>query len=193
MPEEKEKKPRKTSKAVKEKTEDIKIEEKVSSEPQVDKEVKKSERKVKAQESSKEEKTEEADSKTKKLQAKKAKKKIKRHVPFGNAYVKATFNNTMISITDPNGNVLASASAGLLGYSGTKKSTPYVAGLAANSVAAKVKTLGMEQVNVFVKGIGSGRESAVRALQSAGLNVVAIKDITPLPHNGCRRKKVRRV
>jgi len=151
------------------------------------------ERKVKAQESSKEEKTEEADSKTKKLQAKKAKKKIKRHVPFGNAYVKATFNNTMISITDPNGNVLASASAGLLGYSGTKKSTPYVAGLAANSVAAKVKTLGMEQVNVFVKGIGSGRESAVRALQSAGLNVVAIKDITPLPHNGCRRKKVRRV
>lgn len=124
---------------------------------------------------------------------KKRKKKVKKHVPVGYAFVKATFNNTIISVADANGNVVASGSAGSLGYYGTKKSTPYVAGLVANSVAAKVKNFGMEEIHVFVKGIGSGRESAVRALQSSGLNVVVIKDVTPLPHNGCRRKKIRRV
>ncbi len=138
---------------------------------------------------------EESSGETKKEEGKpkKKKKKAKKNVPLGTAYVKATFNNTIITITDPNGNVLTSSSAGVLGYSGTKKSTPYVAGLAANSVADKAKSFGMSEINVFVKGIGSGRESAVRALQSSGLNVLSIKDITPLPHNGCRRKKIRRV
>ncbi|MFA7308571.1 MAG: 30S ribosomal protein S11 [Patescibacteria group bacterium] len=124
---------------------------------------------------------------------KKKKKKFKKHIPIGHAYVSASFNNTIISITDLSGNVLAAGSAGSMGYSGTKKSTPYVAGLVAGSVATKAKNFGMSDISVFVKGIGSGRESAVRALQSSGMNVVAIKDLTPLPHNGCRRKKVRRV
>ena len=123
----------------------------------------------------------------------KRKKKGSKNVPIGNAYVKATFNNTNITVTDLNGNVVASASAGTMGYSGSKKSTPYVAGLIANSVATKAKGFGMADVNVFVKGIGSGRESAVRGLQSSGLNVLTIKDVTPLPHNGCKRPRTRRV
>uniref|UniRef100_A0A7C4M2X6 Small ribosomal subunit protein uS11 n=1 Tax=candidate division CPR3 bacterium TaxID=2268181 RepID=A0A7C4M2X6_UNCC3 len=123
----------------------------------------------------------------------KKKKKQGKNITFGNAYVKATFNNTIISITDLSGNVIASGSAGGMGYSGSKKSTPYVAGLIANSVATKAKAHGVADVNVFVKGIGSGRESAVRGLQSAGINIIAIKDITPLPHNGCRRPRTRRV
>ncbi|MBI2448039.1 30S ribosomal protein S11 [Candidatus Microgenomates bacterium] len=125
--------------------------------------------------------------------AAKKKKKFKRHVPTGTAYVKATFNNTIISITDTQGNTVATSSAGSIGYSGSKKSTPYVAGLVANNVAAKAKTFGLGELNVFVKGIGSGRESAVRALQASGINITAIRDVTPLPHNGCRRKKARRV
>jgi small subunit ribosomal protein S11 len=123
----------------------------------------------------------------------KRKKKGAKSVSVGNAYVKATFNNTMITITDLQGNVLAAGSAGSMGYSGSKKSTPYVAGLIANAVATKVKGFGMGDVNVYVKGIGSGRESAVRALQSSGLNIMTIKDITPLPHNGCKRPRPRRV
>jgi len=123
----------------------------------------------------------------------KKKKKGGKTVTLGNVYVKATFNNTIISITDLQGNVIASGSAGLMGYSGSKKSTPYVAGLVANSVATKAKGYGLQEVNVFVKGIGSGRESAVRGLQSSGINIISIKDITPLPHNGCKRPRVRRV
>lgn len=123
----------------------------------------------------------------------KRKKKGAKSVAVGNAYVKATFNNTIVTITDLQGNVLASGSAGSMGYSGSKKSTPYVAGLISNSVATKVKAFGMGDINVYVNGIGSGRESAVRALQASGLNITTIKDITPLPHNGCKRPRPRRV
>ena len=121
------------------------------------------------------------------------KKKGGKAVTVGNAYVKATFNNTIISITDLQGNIIASSSAGLMGYSGSKKSTPYVAGLVANSVATKAKGFGLQEVSVYVRGIGSGRESAVRGLQSSGINITAIKDVTPLPHNGCKRPRTRRV
>lgn len=126
-------------------------------------------------------------------ETKKKKRRYKKHVPVGHVYVKATFNNTIVTITDPQGNVLAAASAGTLGYTGTKKSTPYVAGLAAGQAATKAKNYGMTEVHVFIRGIGSGRESSVRALAASGLSVTAIKDITPVPHGGCRRKKVRRV
>ncbi len=128
-----------------------------------------------------------------KNQKAKKKRKFKKHIPLGNAYVKATFNNTLVTITDTMGNVIASGSAGTIGYSGAKKSTPYVGGLVSGSVATKAKNFGLTDVNVFVKGIGSGREAAVRALQASGINVLAIKDVTPMPHAGCRRKKVRRV
>lgn len=123
----------------------------------------------------------------------KRKKKSGKNVPVGNAYVKATFNNTIITITDQSGNVVASASAGAMGYSGSKKSTPYVAGLIAGAVATKAKNFGMSEISVYVKGIGSGRESAVRALNASGLSITAIKDVTPLPHNGCKRERPRRV
>ena len=136
------------------------------------------------------EKTE--DVKTEKVKGKKKKKNAKT-VTVGNVYVTATFNNTMVTITDLSGNVIASGSAGTMGYTGSKKSTPYVAGLIANSVSNKAKGFGLTEVNVYVKGIGSGRESAVRGLQSSGINVVSVKDITPLPHNGCRRPRPRRV
>jgi len=129
------------------------------------------------------------------VEEKKTKKKKKggKNIAVGNAFIKATFNNTIITITDLQGNVIASGSAGFMGYSGSKKSTPYVAGLIANSVATKAKVHGLQEVNVYVKGIGSGRESAVRGLQSSGINIVAIKDVTPLPHNGCKRPRTRRV
>lgn len=123
----------------------------------------------------------------------KKKKRDSKNITVGNAYVKATFNNTTITITDLQGNAIASGSAGLMGYTGSKKSTPYVASLVANSVATKAKNYGLQEVNVFVKGIGSGRESAVRGLQSSGINITAIKDVTPLPHNGCKRPRARRV
>lgn len=145
-----------------------------------------------ASEAEKVEKTEavEVEEKGKKVRKK---KKGGKTVTVGNAFVKATFNNTTISITDLQGNVIASGSAGSMGYSGSKKSTPYVAGLIANSVATKAKGFGVQDVSVFVKGIGSGRESAVRGLQSSGINITAIKDVTPLPHNGCKKPRVRRV
>ena len=123
----------------------------------------------------------------------KKKKKGGKTVTVGNAFVKATFNNTIITITDLSGNVIATGSAGMMGYGGSKKSTPYVAGLIAGTVATKAKSYGLTEVSVYVKGIGSGRESAVRGLQSSGINIVAIKDVTPLPHNGCKRPRVRRV
>lgn len=120
-------------------------------------------------------------------------KKVRRQVPYGRVNIKSTFNNTIISIADQEGNVLAWASAGTIGFSGTKKSTPFAAGQAAENVARRAQEYGMGRVDVFVKGPGSGRETAIRALQGAGLEVVNIKDVTPVPHNGCRPPKRRRV
>lgn len=121
-------------------------------------------------------------------------KKAKRHVVRGVAYVRATFNNTRITITDPNGDVLCSESAGSVGgFKGSRKSTPFAAGRAAESAARKARKLGMIEVEVKIKGPGGGREQAVSALQSAGLKVLSIEDITPIPHNGCRPRKKRRV
>ena len=109
------------------------------------------------------------------------------------AHVKATFNNTMITITDSNGEVLCSDSAGTVGFKGSRKSTPFAAQRAAESVAEKAKKAGVRELEVKIKGPGSGRESAITALQAAGINVRAIEDVTPLPHNGCRPRKKRRV
>jgi small subunit ribosomal protein S11 len=121
-------------------------------------------------------------------------KKTRRHVVRGVAHVYATFNNTRITITDPNGDVLCSESAGSVGgFKGSRKSTPFAAGRAAESAARKARKIGMIEVEVKVKGPGSGREQAVSALQSAGLKVLSIEDITPIPHNGCRPRKKRRV
>jgi len=123
----------------------------------------------------------------------KKRRKLKRVVAKGLAYIKSSFNNTIVTITDQSGNVIAWASSGSLGFKGSRKGTPYTAGMAAKTVAAKVKNLGMTEVDVFVKGIGSGRETAIRSLASEGLTIGSIKDTTPIPHNGCRAKKVRRV
>lgn len=122
------------------------------------------------------------------------KRKKKTSVPKGIAHIKATFNNTIITITDEKGHVLLWGSSGTSGFKGTRKGTPFAAQLAAESVAKKAQTLfNMKEVDVRVKGPGPGRETAIRALQSAGLNVVSIKDVTPIPHNGCRPPKRRRV
>lgn len=121
------------------------------------------------------------------------KSKVKRQVPYGRASIKSTFNNTIISIADQTGNVLCWASAGTIGFSGTKKGTPFAAQLAAENAARKAQEYGMTRVDCYVKGPGSGRETAIRALQAAGLEVGMIKDCTPVPHNGCRPKKRRRV
>lgn len=121
------------------------------------------------------------------------KKKSRKHITKGKAYILATYNNTIVTLTDQNGNVIASSSAGKLGFKGAKKSTPYAAGEIVKNVAEKVKGTGLTDIDVFVKGIGSGRESAVRALNASGFNIFQIKDTTPMPHNGCRPKKPRRV
>jgi small subunit ribosomal protein S11 len=107
--------------------------------------------------------------------------------------VQTSFNNTIITITDPNGNVIAWASAGSCGFKGSRKGTPYAAQIAAETVAKRAAEMGMKQIDVFVKGPGSGRETAIRALQAAGLEINLIKDVTPVPHNGCRPPKRRRV
>jgi len=129
----------------------------------------------------------------KKVVATKKKKKVKKVVAKGAVHIKATFNNTIISITDEVGNVIATGSSGASGFKGSRKSTPYAAQIAMESAVAKAKPYGLNEVEVFVKGVGSGRETAVRALQSLGIYVKSIKDVTPLPHNGCRSKKPRRV
>ena len=123
----------------------------------------------------------------------KARKRLRRVSSQAIATVKATFNNTLVSITDLNGDVLCWASAGTIGFKGSRKSTPFAAQRTAESAAQKAQKLGVRQVEVRIKGPGSGRESAVRALQAAGLEIKAIEDVTPLPHNGCRPKKRRRV
>jgi small subunit ribosomal protein S11 len=122
-----------------------------------------------------------------------ARKRIRKTVAKAIVYVKATFNNTLVTVTDPNGDVLCHASAGTVGFKGTRKSTPFAAQRAAEEAASRAKKLGVTEVEVRVKGPGSGRESAVTALQAAGLRISTIEDVTPLPHDGCRPRKKRRV
>jgi len=125
--------------------------------------------------------------------AKSTKKKIKKTVYEGNVYVQATFNNTIVTITDLQGNAVSWASAGGLGFRGAKKSTPYAAQTTAETAAKKAIDYGLRDVHVFVKGPGVGRESAIRSLGNLGLTVKSIRDVTPIPHNGCRPRKSRRV
>lgn len=122
-----------------------------------------------------------------------SKKKERRNIVQGIAHIQATFNNTIVTITDMTGNAVTWASAGTIGFKGSRKSTPFVAQAVARAVALKVIDLGMKQVEIRIKGPGAGRESAIRAIQAAGLEVKAIKDVTPIPHNGCRPPKRRRV
>jgi small subunit ribosomal protein S11 len=121
------------------------------------------------------------------------KKKEKKNVPRGVAHIQATFNNTIISITDPEGNVVAWSSAGTQGFKGSRKSTPFAAQLAAEDAARKAMDQGMRFVEVLIKGPGAGREAALRSLQAAGFQITLIRDVTPIPHNGCRPPKRRRV
>lgn len=129
----------------------------------------------------------------KKGKKKSFKKKEKRHVPVGLVHIQATFNNTMVTISDSNGNVVSWSSSGSLGFRGSRKGTPFAAQQAAQHAANAARDQGMRTVDVRVKGPGSGRESAIRALASSGLEVKSIKDVTPIPHNGCRPPKRRRV
>jgi small subunit ribosomal protein S11 len=131
--------------------------------------------------------------KTEKKDRKGGKRKEKRNVPHGVAHIQATFNNTIISIADPEGNLLSWSSAGRIGFKGSRKGTPFAAQVAAQNAGGNVKDVGMRSVDVLVKGPGAGRESAIRALQASGLEVKSIKDVTPIPHNGCRPRKRRRV
>lgn len=119
--------------------------------------------------------------------------KTARQITKGKIYIKASYNNTTVTVTDEKGGVLVWSSAGALGFNGPKKATPYAAAKVAEAILEKIKKTGFLEVEIFVKGIGSGRESAIRAFASHGLNVISIKDITPIPHNGPRPKKVRRV
>jgi small subunit ribosomal protein S11 len=121
------------------------------------------------------------------------KKKIRKNVVKGIVYINATFNNTIVTVTDKTGQTLCWDTGGTIGYKGSRKSTPFAAQRAAEQCASKAKKLGMKEVDIRVKGPGSGRESAIRAIQSSGLEIKAIEDITPLPHNGCRARKRRRV
>ena len=117
----------------------------------------------------------------------------RKQIPRGRAYVQSTFNNTMVTITDPGGNVISWSSSGAAGFKGSRKSTPYAAGMAADQAARKAMEHGLRQIEVYVKGPGSGREAAIRSLQAAGLTISTITDVTPIPHNGCRPPKRRRV
>lgn len=121
------------------------------------------------------------------------KRRERKHVESGVAHIKSSFNNTIVTITDPNGNVLSWATAGHMGFKGSRKSTPFAAQMAAESAARAAMEHGLRQVEVYVKGPGAGREAAIRSLQAAGIDVSLIKDVTPIPHNGCRPPKRRRV
>jgi len=125
--------------------------------------------------------------------ARSGKKRIRKEVPLGVVHIQSTFNNTIITITDPNGNVISWSSAGRRGFKGSRKSTPFAAQVAAEDAARRAMDMGMRSVTVMIRGAGSGRESAVRALVGAGLRVSYIRDVTPVPHNGCRAPKKRRV
>jgi len=128
--------------------------------------------------------------KAKKVVKKKAKR---RNVQVGNAYVQASYNNTIVTITEQNGSVLSWSSSGSSGFKGARKSTPYAAQVSAENAAEKAKVYGLERVHVYIKGVGAGREQAVRGLVGSGLDLISINDVTPVPHNGCRKKKARRV
>lgn len=130
--------------------------------------------------------------KTRATSSRKPRKKERRNITQGNAYIRSTFNNTIVSITDPSGGVIASSSSGQVGFKGSRKSTPFAAQLAAEAAARRAQEQGMRKVDVYVKGPGSGRETAIRALQAAGLEVGSIQDVTPQAHNGCRPPKRRR-
>ena len=125
--------------------------------------------------------------------AKKVRRKEKKNVAHGAAHIKSTFNNTIVSITDPTGAVISWASAGQVGFKGSRKSTPFAAQLAAEAAARRAQEHGLTKVDVFVKGPGSGRETAIRSLAATGLEILGIQDVTPVPHNGCRPRKRRRV
>jgi len=122
-----------------------------------------------------------------------ARRRERKSIPTGRAYIQATFNNTLITLTDPEGNVIAWGSSGTAGFKGSRKGTPYAAQLAARDAARKAMEHGLRQVEVYVKGPGSGREAAIRSLQSSGLYITGIRDVTPIPHNGCRPPKRRRI
>ena len=121
------------------------------------------------------------------------KRRERKSIPAGRAYIQSTFNNTIVTLTDPKGNVIAWGSSGTAGFKGSRKGTPYAAQLAARETARKGMEHGLRQVDVYVKGPGSGREAAIRSLQSAGLHITSIRDVTPVPHDGCRPPKRRRV
>jgi small subunit ribosomal protein S11 len=120
---------------------------------------------------------------------KQRKRKVKKNIPEGIAHIHATFNNTIVTLSDKEGNAIAWSSAGALGFKGSKKSTPFAAGLSSEAAGKKAYDLGMRKVEVFVKGLGPGRETAIRSLQTAGLEITSIDDVTPIPHNGCRPPK----
>ena len=123
----------------------------------------------------------------------KARKRERKSIAVGRAYIQSTFNNTMVTLTDPQGNVLAWGSSGSAGFKGSRKGTPYAAQMAAREAARKAMVHGLRQIEVYIKGPGSGREAAIRSLQSSGLYITGIRDATPIPHNGCRPPKKRRV
>ena len=125
--------------------------------------------------------------------ARRGSRREKKTVPHGQAHIQATFNNTIVTLTDLQGNTVVWSSAGTVGFKGSRKSTPYAAQLAANNAGKQALDMGMREVDVFVKGPGPGREAAIRSLQATGLKVISITDVTPLPHNGCRPPKKRRV
>ena len=129
----------------------------------------------------------------KKARQAKARRRERKMVPRGQAYVQSSFNNTIVTLTDPQGNVLSWGSAGATGFKGSRKSTPYAAQVTAEGAARRAMEHGLRQVEVFVKGPGAGREAAIRSLQASGIQVVSISDVTPIPHNGCRAPKRRRV
>ena len=122
-----------------------------------------------------------------------SRRRERKSIPTGKAYIQATFNNTLVTLTDPKGNVIAWGSSGTVGFKGSRKGTPYAAQMAARDAARKAMEHGLRQVEVYVKGPGSGREAAIRSLQSSGLHITSIRDVTPIPHNGCRPPKRRRV
>ncbi|GMT47503.1 MAG: 30S ribosomal protein S11 [bacterium] len=124
---------------------------------------------------------------------KKGPKKEKKHIPYGVAHVQTTFNNTIVTITDKGGNVVSWATAGSIGFKGSRKGTPYAAQIAAENATRRAIDMGMRQIDVYIKGPGAGRESAIRAIQATGLEINIIRDVTPVPHNGCRPPKRRRV